>query len=157
MNEAAPILLDSEDYLVLVKSWKQQGDKIIFTNGCFDILHAGHVKYLQESAKLGERLIIGLNDDESVRHLKGENRPINKVEDRAVILASLYMVDMIVIFKGDTPLHLIDKVDPDFLVKGGDYSIEEVVGGELVSKRGKKVLVMSEIKGHSTSKIIEAL
>lgn len=157
MNDVAPILLDSEDYLVLVKSWKQEGDQIIFTNGCFDILHAGHVKYLQEATRLGDRLIIGLNDDASVNQLKGKGRPINNVRDRAVILASLYMVDMIVIFGGETPLHLIDEIDPDFLVKGGDYNIEEVVGGKLVRNRGNKVLVMSEIPGYSTSKIIEAL
>lgn len=157
MSQAAPVLLDSEDYTALIQTWKKQGDQIVFTNGCFDVIHAGHIKYLQEAVKLGERLIIGLNDDESVKLLKGNTRPINKVEDRAVLLASLYMVDMIIIFKGVTPLHLIDKIDPDFLVKGGDYTIEEVVGGELVRKRGNKVLVMSEIAGHSSSKIIEAL
>jgi len=156
-DQGASIYFDTDNYLASISSWQQAGDHIIFTNGCFDILHAGHVEYLSAAAKLGDRLVIGLNDDASVASLKGASRPINKCEDRAKVLAALFMVDMIIIFSGETPLHLIEKIDPDFLVKGGDYKEEEIVGAALVRSRGKQVKIMPEKRGYSSTSIIEKL
>lgn len=140
----------------ILADWKEQANSIIFTNGCFDVLHAGHVEYLEAASKLGDKLIIGLNDDASVTKLKGSGRPINNSGDRSKVLSSLYMVDMIIIFKEETPLHLIEMIDPDYLVKGGDYKVEDIVGADLVKSRGKHVLVMPEKKGYSSSKIIDS-
>lgn len=131
--------------------------KIVFTNGCFDILHIGHIRYLQEAAKLGDILIVGLNSDESVRRLKGPERPINSENDRAEMLASLGFVDYVTIFEDDTPLELINTIQPDILVKGGDYVPEEVVGREVVEKRGGKLVLLPFIEGRSTTRIIEKI
>lgn len=153
----AEIYLDSDNYLQVVNHWKQKNQTVVFTNGCFDILHAGHVDYLEEASRLGDKLVIGLNDDASVTILKGKSRPINKVADRAKLLAALFMVDMIIIFGAETPIQLIEEIDPDYLVKGGDYEIDEIVGADLVKSRGKKVVIMPEKKGYSSTKIIESL
>lgn len=125
--------------------------KIVFTNGCFDILHRGHVEYLQKARELGDLLILGLNSDLSVKKLKGENRPINNEEDRAIVLSSLECVDYITIFNEDTPLELIKIVKPDILVKGGDYKIENVVGREFA----KETILIDFVDGYSTTKIIK--
>lgn len=156
-NHGAAFFFDSENYLEMISSWKENGNSIVFTNGCFDVLHAGHVEYLEAAAKLGDRLVIGLNDDTSVSKLKGSNRPINNNKDRCRVLTSLYMVDMVIVFSEETPLHLIEIIDPDYLVKGGDYTIDEIVGATLVQSRGNKVLVMPEKKGYSSTKIIDSL
>lgn len=157
LKDKAAIFLESDDYLKTIAHWKQQGDVVIFTNGCFDVLHAGHVEYLEEAVKLGDRLIVGLNDDESVKSLKGTDRPINNSSDRCSVLSSLYMIDMVIVFSGETPLHLIENIDPHYLVKGGDYKLEDIVGAEYVQGRGNKVLVMPEKKGYSSTRIIESL
>lgn len=125
--------------------------KIVFTNGCFDILHRGHVEYLQKARELGDLLILGLNSDLSVKKLKGENRPINNEEDRAIVLSSLECVDYITIFNEDTPLELIKIVKPDILVKGGDYKIENVVGREFA----KETILIDFVDGYSTTKTIK--
>ena len=131
--------------------------KIVFTNGCFDILHAGHIEYLYQAAQLGDVLLIGLNSDNSVRRIKGETRPINKEIDRAIILASLYFVDYVVFFDEDTPLNLIEKIKPNVLVKGGDYSVENIVGADFVQKNGGKVIVIPFKEGYSSSSIISKI
>ncbi|MCH1947751.1 D-glycero-beta-D-manno-heptose 1-phosphate adenylyltransferase [Enterocloster sp. OA13] len=131
--------------------------KIVFTNGCFDILHIGHVRYLQEAAKLGEILVIGLNSDASVKRLKGNNRPVNEEAERAELLAALGFVDYIVIFEEDTPLELIKKIQPDVLVKGGDYSNEYVVGTDEVKARNGKLVLIPFVEGKSTTGIIEKI
>jgi len=129
----------------------------VFTNGCFDILHAGHVQYLEQAKKLGDILVVGLNSDASVRRLKGENRPINKQEDRALVLAALEFVDYIIIFEEDTPYELIKIVNPDVLVKGGDWKETDIIGADIVQAKGGTVLSLPLRPGLSTSKIIEEI
>lgn len=147
-------LYSHQDYMSQIDLWKEEGFSIAFTNGCFDILHAGHVMYLTEAGDLADKLVVGLNSDASVKKLKGQNRPINAENDRALLLSSLMMVDQVIIFDADTPLELIEKINPDYLVKGGDYKIEDIVGSEIVKARGNQVLTLSEKKGYSTTNII---
>lgn len=131
--------------------------KIVFTNGCFDIIHAGHIRYLQEAAKLGDILIVGLNSDASVKRLKGPKRPINSELERAEIICALSFIDYVVIFEEDTPLELIKKIQPHVLVKGGDYSNEYVVGTKEVEERGGKLVLIPFVKGKSTTNIIKKI
>jgi rfaE bifunctional protein nucleotidyltransferase chain/domain len=131
--------------------------KVVFTNGCFDIIHQGHVDYLIKAAKLGDILIVGLNSDSSVKKLKGEGRPIQDQESRAKVLASMYFVTYVVIFNEETPYDLIKSVQPDFLVKGGDYKAENIVGYDVVKKNGGKVVTIPLVKGYSTTGIINKL
>ena len=137
----------------LVERYKKEGKKIVFTNGCFDILHVGHVKYLQEAKSFGDVLIVGLNSDASVRRLKGPSRPVNPVEDRAYLLAALEAVDFVVPFEDDTPYELIKMIAPDVLVKGGDYKGKEVVGTEFA----KELKLVDFVDGKSTTKTIEKI
>ena len=134
---------------------RSQGKKIVFTNGVFDLLHIGHVRYLQEARSLGDALVIGVNADASVKRLKGPTRPIQNENDRAEILAALVCVDFTVIFTEDTPENLIHKVKPDILVKGGDWKIETIVGAPFVMSYGGKVMSLQFVDGKSTTKIIE--
>ncbi len=148
-------LIDRED---AKRIRERYADKIIvFTNGCFDILHAGHVRYLSGAAKEGDILILGLNSDASIKRIKGNERPINNQYDRAEVLCNLKSVDYVVIFDEDTPLELIDDIRPDILVKGADYEGKEIVGANLVEKRGGKVKLIPFLQGHSTSKIIKKI
>lgn len=128
---------------------------LVFTNGCFDILHRGHVDYLTYARSLGDQLIIGLNSDASVRRLKGEGRPVNGEEDRAVVLAALEAVDGVTLFEEDTPLELIQALKPDVLVKGGDYRIDQVVGAREVIAMGGQVILAPLVPGRSTTAILE--
>ena len=137
-----------------VRYWKELRKKIVFTNGCFDILHAGHVHLLTEAKSLGDRLLIGLNSDQSIQNLKGLDRPLNPVEARASVLESLSIVDGVTIFQEDTPHNLIKKIIPHVLVKGGDYSIENVVGADTVIAAGGEVALIPILKGYSTSDLI---
>jgi len=132
-------------------------DNLVFTNGCFDILHAGHVDYLQKARQLGDALLVGLNNDESVRKLKGDSRPIVDEKARAMVLAALEAVDAVVHFKEETPGRLIDQVQPDVLVKGGDYLAEEIVGYQTVTTKGGTVKVLPFLEGHSTTNIIKKI
>lgn len=132
-------------------------EKIVFTNGCFDILHVGHIKYMQEAAKLGDILIVGLNSDDSVRRLKGPERPINNQSDRAEMMAALEFVDYVVVFDEDTPYELIKKIQPDVLVKGGDYNPDNVVGRDIVEARGGKLKLIEFVDGKSTTSIIKKI
>ncbi|MBS1970051.1 MAG: D-glycero-beta-D-manno-heptose 1-phosphate adenylyltransferase [Bdellovibrionales bacterium] len=136
-------------------SLKSQNKKIVFTNGCFDLLHVGHVRYLQEAKKLGDVLVVGVNSDASVRVLKGPTRPVQIEADRAEILAALGAVDYTVIFNEDTPLKLIETVKPDILVKGGDWKIDQIVGSDFVIANGGKVMSLQFVDGKSTTKLIE--
>lgn len=138
----------------LVAEARASGERVVFTNGCFDILHAGHVAYLEEAKSLGDRLILAVNSDASVRRLKGAGRPINTVEDRMLVLSGLAAVDWVIEFSDDTPAHLIETLLPDVLVKGGDYTIAEIVGGEAVIKAGGEVRTLSFRSGRSSSTII---
>jgi len=146
-------IVDFETIEKIVKELKQNSKKIVFTNGCFDILHIGHVKYLQKAKSLGDKLIVGVNSNESVKRLKGEDRPINDEYDRAYLLASLEVVDYVVIFKEDTPYELIKKIKPDILVKGADYKDKEVVGSDIA----KEVRLIEFVEGKSTTNIIEKI
>ena len=137
-----------------VRHWKESGEKIVFTNGCFDILHAGHIHLLREAKNLGDRLLIGLNSDQSVQNLKGPDRPFNPEDARASVLESLSMVDGVTIFQEDTPHELVKEIIPHVLVKGGDYSIENVVGADTVRVSGGEVVLIPILKGYSTSDLI---
>jgi D-beta-D-heptose 7-phosphate kinase/D-beta-D-heptose 1-phosphate adenosyltransferase len=149
-------ILTVEHLSHIIFQWKFFGKKIVFTNGCFDLLHAGHIHSLNAAASLGNKLIVGLNSDASVKRLKGEKRPIQAEQDRALILASLSMVDAVVIFDEDTPLEMIKKIMPDVLVKGGDYTPESVVGSKEVIANGGKVEIIPLVPGLSTTNL-EAL
>jgi len=142
----------------LANIWRMKGDRIVFTNGCFDILHRGHVEYLQEAAALGDRLIIGVNSDASVRRLgKAPDRPLNHQDSRAKVLAALRFVDAVVIFDQDTPLELITAIGPDVLVKGGDWKAEQIVGGDVVQARGGEVRSLKMVDGFSTTALVEKI
>ena len=140
-----------------VRRARRQGARIVFTNGCFDILHAGHVGYLDEARQLGDRLIVAINDDGSVRRLKGAGRPVNKLAQRMRVLKGLAAVDWVVPFSEDTPEALLEEIRPDVLVKGGDYARGEVVGAEFVRSYGGEVRVLSEIEGHSTTRLLDLM
>ena len=137
--------------------WRTQGLRIVFTNGCFDLLHRGHVEYLAKASDKGDVLVVGLNTDASVRRLKGESRPINDENARALVLASLAFVDTVVLFDEDTPYELIKAVRPDVLVKGADYKPEDIVGYDIVTAYGGKVETIDLVEGYSTTGIIIAL
>lgn len=137
--------------------WKKEGKKIVFTNGVFDLLHRGHIFSLIQAAKEGDVLVIGLNSDASVKRLKGDSRPINDQDARALLLAALTMVDAVVIFDEDTPLKLITSILPDVLVKGGDYAVDEIAGAKEVIANGGKVVINPILDGFSTTAIIRAI
>lgn len=136
---------------------KLHQQKIVFTNGCFDVLHFGHVHYLLEAKKLGDILVVGLNSDDSVRRLKGPARPINGEKERAFVLAALGCVDYIVLFEEDTPENLIKAVRPDVLVKGGDYALDQIVGADFVRQNGGIVTTIPFVEGYSSTLVIEQL
>lgn len=140
-----------------VSQWKSAGEKVIFTNGCFDILHFGHIHYLAEASDLGDRLVIGLNSAASVKRLKGEHRPINDEATRQHLLAALEFVDAVVVFEEDTPLELIKIVLPDVIVKGGDWKPEQIVGSDIVLANGGEVKSLAFKEGYSTTSIEEKI
>lgn len=142
-----------QDILAQVTSWKRAGKKIVFTNGCFDLLHMGHVLYLEQASTLADVLVVGLNDDQSVKRLKGPHRPINDVINRAHVLAALNSVTAVVIFEEDTPLNIITAIIPDVLVKGGDWAIDQIVGSDVVIRHGGSVLSLQYVEGYSTTNI----
>jgi D-glycero-beta-D-manno-heptose 1-phosphate adenylyltransferase len=141
----------------LLATWRFKALKVVFTNGCFDILHLGHIDYLSKARDLGDALIIGLNTDESVNRLKGPGRPVQDENSRAMVLASLSFVDAVVLFGEDTPYDLIKKVQPDILVKGADYKSEDVVGYDIVTARGGSVITIPFLEGYSTSALIKKI
>ena len=145
--------------ITTVEQWAVQRPKgrIVFTNGCFDILHRGHAVYLAQARSLGDALVVGLNTDASVRRLKGPERPLNAQADRAFLLASLACVDAVILFDDDTPEHLIHQVVPDVLVKGGDYTIDKIVGADFVMQNGGLVTTIPFVDGYSTTNIIQKM
>ncbi len=157
VQEAGRGVMSEAQLAVAVADARAHGERIVMTNGCFDILHAGHVQYLNEARRLGDRLIVAVNDDDSVRRLKGEGRPVNPVDRRMAVLAALECVDWVVPFSGDTPRRLICDIAPDVLVKGGDYRPDEIAGHDCVEAAGGEVVVLDFVEGVSTTAIIEAL
>ncbi|MFN5253534.1 MAG: D-glycero-beta-D-manno-heptose 1-phosphate adenylyltransferase [Chitinophagaceae bacterium] len=141
----------------IIYGWKLLGKTCAFTNGCFDILHQGHIFSLGEAAKEADYLIVGLNSDASVQRLKGPSRPINNTENRAIVLSNLAIVDLLVVFEEDTPLELIKALMPDILVKGGDYTIDQIVGAKEVIAGGGKVIINQIVEGYSTTGLIEKI
>lgn len=139
------------------QNWAIEGKKVVFTNGVFDLLHIGHITYLAKAAELGDKLVIGLNADSSVTRIKGENRPVNDQSSRAAILAALFFVDAIVVFEEDTPLNLISTLLPDYLVKGADYSIDNIVGAKEVIANGGEVKTINFVEGYSSTSIINKI
>jgi rfaE bifunctional protein nucleotidyltransferase chain/domain len=150
-------ILSSEELKSQLSIWRFQNKKIVFTNGCFDIIHAGHIDYLSKARDLGNILFIGLNTDDSVRRLKGENRPVNDENARAIILAAMQFVDAVVLFDEDTPYNLIKTVQPDILVKGSDYKPEDIVGSDIVLAKGGEIKTIDFLDGYSTSRIIDRI
>lgn len=150
-------ILDNKTLEQRLDSWHKEGKKIVFSNGCFDILHRGHVEYLSKAADLGDILVIGLNTDASVKRLKGPSRPVNDEKARAVVLAALEFVDAIVFFEEDTPYNLIKFVMPDILVKGKDYKAENIVGYDIVTGNGGKVETIELVDGFSTTNILKMM
>jgi len=145
------------DSSLMIKEWKDSNQKIVFTNGCFDVLHYGHFRLLHESKKLGNKLIIAVNDDESVKRLKGNGRPIHNQEQRIFCLSSIIFVDLIILFSENTPIKIIKELNPDVLTKGSDYSIDEVVGKQEVIDSGGEVILIPLVKGLSSSNIIKEI
>ena len=150
-------ILPLDKLLTRLEQERAAGRRIVFTNGCFDILHPGHIAYLEDAAACGDVLVLGLNSDASVRRLKGAERPINSERDRAVMLAGLASIDYVTLFEQDTPLELIMAVKPDVLVKGGDWTIENIVGADFVQERGGEVHSLPFKEGYSTTSLIEKI
>ena len=146
-----------KDNIEIINRIKAEKKKIVFTNGCFDLLHVGHIRYLAQAKKLGDFLIIGLNSDSSVKELKGEDRPINSFEDRATLLSAIESVDSVIMFEEQTPENLIKDIVPDILVKGGDYNIEDIVGYQTVVQNGGQVKTLSFYDGYSSTNYINKI
>ncbi len=158
MNDKLPWITEKivrrEDLRRRCSVWRAAGGRIVFTNGCFDILHTGHINYLAQAAALGHRLVVGLNSSASVSRLKGPERPLNSEADRALALAALLVVDAVCVFEEDTPLELIRALEPDVLAKGGDYTPATIVGAGFVQERGGEVAVIPFVEGYSTTGLI---
>jgi rfaE bifunctional protein nucleotidyltransferase chain/domain len=150
-------ILSFEQAAHRARQWRVTGKKIAFTNGVFDIIHSGHIFSLSQAAKEADYLIVGLNSDASVKRLKGESRPVNNQESRALVLASLLIVDAVVVFEQDTPLELIQTVIPDVLIKGGDYTLDQIVGAGEVMANGGRVVINPTLEGFSTTEIINRM
>lgn len=150
-------ILEGEGFEKWLEECRKNGKRIVFTNGCFDILHRGHVEYLSKAAAFGDVMVVGLNTDASVKRLKGPSRPVNDEYARAFVLAGLEFVSAVVLFDEDTPYNLIKKVQPDFLVKGSDYKPENIVGYDIVTAKGGKVVTVDLVEGFSTTKTIEKM
>ena len=150
-------ILTKKELNTLVQRWKSNGEKIVFTNGCFDILHLGHIDYLEKASILGDKLIVGVNSDTSIKRIKGNNRPVVNEQSRLRTIASLEFVDGVVCFDEDTPQRLIEEIIPDILVKGKDYEISNIVGSDIVLEHGGKVETIELVEGYSTTAIIEKI
>lgn len=157
MEKTAGKIKSVADAKASIKSWQSKNEKVVFTNGCFDLLHLGHVDYLEKARTLGDRLVIGLNTDDSVSRFKGPERPLQDQHSRARILAALQFVDLVVFFNEDTPLNLISELVPNVLVKGSDYLAENIVGADVVKKAGGKVETIEFVPGYSTTRIVEKI
>ncbi len=156
-NIEKKVFTDFESFRSLLKTWRREGNRIVFTNGCFDLLHRGHVEYLARAASRGDCLVIGLNSDRSVTRLKGTSRPLTDQYSRALMLAALQFVSAVVIFEEETPLLLIEAILPEFLIKGNDYAPGEIAGNEAVAANGGKVETIDLVPGFSTTLLIEKI
>ena len=150
-------ILDKERLLVKLTDWKEENKKIVFTNGCFDLIHLGHIEVIARSADLGDILIIGMNTDNSIKRLKGKNRPIVEEISRAKQLAALEFVDAVVFFDEDTPIDLIKMINPNLITKGGDYNSDQVIGNDIVAQNNGEVVIIPLTQGYSTTSILEKI
>lgn len=157
MQTSSQKILSQDALAKLVKVWQAQGEKVVFTNGCFDIVHLGHIDYLEKARALGGKLVVGINTDASVKRLKGESRPVIDEYARCRMIAALAFVDAVCLFDEDTPKSLIEKISPDILTKGSDYSLENIVGADFVIAKGGEVKTIDLVEGFSTSKIIDKI
>jgi len=157
IDSIAKKIMTLQEAKAMIAAWRVLGKTVSFTNGCFDILHPGHIFSLGQAAKEADYLVVGLNSDASVKRLKGPERPINNTESRATIIANLVLVDAVVVFEEDTPLELISELLPDVLVKGGDYTLEQIVGAKEVIAAGGKVIINNIVEGFSTTNLIEKI
>jgi len=151
------LIINSENFAQLRKEIKDYGKRLVFTNGCFDILHRGHIEYLNEAKSFGDYLIVGLNSDSSVKRLKGSDRPINNENDRALVLDNLKAVDFVIFFNEDTPYNIIKEISPDILVKGGDWKEDDIVGSDIVKSYGGKVYSLKFVNSYSTTDLIKKI
>ncbi|NNF99715.1 MAG: bifunctional D-glycero-beta-D-manno-heptose-7-phosphate kinase/D-glycero-beta-D-manno-heptose 1-phosphate adenylyltransferase HldE [Desulfobacteraceae bacterium] len=152
-----PELTHRDQAKPIVDTWRNNGNRIVFTNGCFDLLHTGHINLLKAAASYGDKLIVGLNSDDSIRRIKGRQRPLNSETDRSCVLSGIETVDMVVLFDEDTPYQIIELLQPDILVKGGDWAPEDIVGGDIVEARGGKVIVFPTLENRSTTGMIDKI
>ena len=150
-------ILDKKRLLVKLTDWKEENKKIVFTNGCFDLIHLGHIEVIARSADLGDVLIIGVNTDNSIKRLKGPNRPIVEEISRAKQLAALEFVDAVVFFDQDTPIDLIKMINPNIITKGGDYNTDQVIGNDIVTQNDGEVVIIPLTQGYSTTSILEKI
>ncbi len=150
-------ILNRTEAAQTVQQWQRENAKVVFTNGCFDLVHRGHVEYLNKASEKGDKLVLGLNSDASVKRLKGENRPIVDEDSRAVLLAAFQFIDLVVLFDEDTPYDLIKALQPDVLVKGADYKAEDIVGYDIVTQKGGSVETITFVEGFSTTNIVEKI
>ncbi|MBV8390714.1 MAG: D-glycero-beta-D-manno-heptose 1-phosphate adenylyltransferase [Mucilaginibacter sp.] len=148
---------DLQSLKASIAQWQSEGKKVVFTNGVFDLLHIGHITYMAKAAELGDKLVIGLNSDSSVKRIKGKDRPVNDQNSRAALLAALFFVDAIVVFEEDTPINVITTLMPDILVKGADYSIENIIGAKEVIANGGEVKTIDFVEGYSSTSIIKKI
>lgn len=157
MKPTSEKIVELSQALKIREEWKKQGESVVFTNGCFDILHLGHVDYLEKAKNAGQKMIIGLNTDQSVKKLKGPQRPINNQYARSRILASLAFVDLVILFDEDTPLELIQSLLPDVLIKGNDYTVDTIVGAKEVLANGGEVKTIELVPNYSTTELIKKI
>ena len=157
MNKKPSIVNEEPKSIDLIRTWEESGYSIGFTNGCFDIIHPGHISLLHHAKNECDKLVVGLNSDSSVEKLKGKDRPIQKENARATVLLALKDVDVVIIFNEETPIKLIELIKPDVLIKGGDYKIDEIVGAEFIRQTGGRVVLSDYKNGHSTSDIIKKI
>ncbi len=150
-------IINKEKLTPLLTYWRLKNHRLVFTNGCFDILHRGHIEYLAKAASLGDVLVIGLNTDQSVKNIKGPQRPVQDEKSRALVLASLTFVTAVVFFNEDTPYNLIEQIKPDVLVKGADYQKEDIVGADVVESNGGEIITVNLTEGYSTSSVINKI
>tara|TARA_B100001142_G_C13987660_1_gene521418 strand:+ start:86 stop:580 length:495 start_codon:yes stop_codon:yes gene_type:complete len=157
LNKLKAKIFHIEDLSQIIKEWRLDGNKIVFTNGCFDLIHLGHLEILARSADLGDRLIVGINSDKSIKKIKGKSRPIIQEDSRAKQLAAIEFIDAVILFNEDTPFDLINILKPDVLTKGGDYKKNDIVGNELINKERGEVVIIPLTQGYSTTSILEKI
>ena len=157
LNKLKAKIFHIEDFTQILKEWKSDGNKIVFTNGCFDLIHLGHLEILARSADLGNKLIVGINSDKSIRRIKGKSRPIIEEDSRAKQLAAIEFIDAVILFNEDTPYDLISFINPDIITKGGDYKKNDIVGNQLINKEQGEVVIIPLTQGYSTTSILEKI